>query len=167
MATLSLIAYEAGQTATVAEAKGAKPGDKLTTYTYELVSLFGTWYPRRAAPSLWQKPVSYTYKPPSGRPGGDQTAMGSKFLGGSGDFGRPPWAWRWKPANNATYYDLPRGTIFLDPAFALFSRIGGSTAGLQKYDPATKTGWSNAYCFAPLLFVDLRDSQPCSGVKAP
>ncbi|HAN30897.1 MAG TPA: hypothetical protein DCQ06_04815 [Myxococcales bacterium] len=166
LATLKLIAYEPGAKATEAKTAGVKPGEKLPSFTYALSSLFDTWYPRRANPSLWKAPLSYTYKAPTGRPKGDQASMGSQFLGGSSEFGRPPWAWRWKPADNSTYYDLPRGTVFLDPSFALYSRIGGQSAGLADYDATKKSGWSNAYCFAPLLFVDLRDTLACGGVAS-
>ena len=158
---MSLIRYRPALKATPADAKGAKPGTTLPTYDYVLTPLFETYFARRTSPKIFVKPMTFTYKAPAGRPTGQKLAIGSKMLGGSSDFGRPPWAWRWKPSNNSSYYDLPRGTVFFDPAFALWQRIGGLTAGLKPYEAKTKSGMSLAYCFAPFLFVDQRDSAAC------
>ncbi len=161
--TMKLVRYLPGVAATAAEAKGAAPDGQLPTFAYALAPVFDTWFPRRASPSLFQKPITFTYKAPAGRPGGQKTPMGSKLLGGGSDFGRPPWAWRWKPANNSSYYDLPRGTVFMDPAHALWARMGGKNAGMIPFDAQTKAGFSQAYCFAPFLFVDQRTQAPCKG----
>ena len=164
---MSLIRYVPGLKATPALATGGKPGAtpsaSLPTFTYELTSVFDTWFPRRASPDLFVKPMTFIYKAPAGRPTGQKLAIGSQLLGGSSDFGRPPWAWRWKPANNDAYYDLPRGTVFFDPAHALWQRIGGTSAGLATFDPTTKAGLSLGYCFAPFLFIDQRELSACKG----
>ena len=89
---MSLIRYVPGLKATPAVAKGGKPNTALPTFTYELTSVFDTWFPRRASPSLFVKPMTFIYKAPAGRPTGQKLAIGSKLLGGSSDFGRPPWS---------------------------------------------------------------------------
>jgi hypothetical protein len=155
-ATLQWIDYVPGSKAQVATAAG-NPGPVVT---YALQSLHATWWPHRdeAGPGgLWTDAL-FTYAPPENRPQGPKLGTGSKFLPAGDDFGRPPWAWQWKPASNASYYAMPRGTPFYDPAWALLQRLGGQVPG---YDAAAKTGLSLDFCLHPFFFVDLRDTPAC------
>lgn len=140
----------------------AKKGEAPKSYGYTLEPLETTFWPRRQATTIYDAPLTFSYKPPAGRPAGTAGAVGSKFLGGgSSDFGRPPWAARWKPASNETFYDLPRGTVFFDPSFAIFKRMGGESANLPPFDDKTGTGLSNELCFDPYLDIDQRDAAGC------
>lgn len=134
--------------------------------TYALVSLHDTAWPRRADATLFKSPLTFVYAAPSGRPG-LAGSLGSQLAGATQDFGRPAWAWRWKPGTNATYYDLPRGTVFFDPAWALWQRLGGKTNGVKAWDQAGKTGLSLDYCFAPFLGIDARETTECKAMTPP
>ncbi|MCB9739030.1 MAG: Ig-like domain-containing protein [Deltaproteobacteria bacterium] len=141
---------------------GAKKGEAPKSYGYTLEPLETTFWPRRQAVTIYDSPLTFSYKPPPGRPAGTAGAVGSKFLGGgSSDFGRPPWAARWKPASNETFYDLPRGTVFFDPSFAIFKRMGGEAANLPPFDDKAGTGLSNELCFDAYLDIDQRDAAGC------
>lgn len=163
--TMKLIAYRPGAVATKAEGAGVAPDQTITPFVYELVPIFDHWFPHREeafAGGIFAPPLSFTYKPPPQRPAGAGTPLATRFASAAkGDFGRPPWAWQWKPGTFTSYYQMPMGTPFLDPAWALFQRLGGSGAGLAKFDAATKKGMSLDYCFQPFLFIDQRDSPPC------
>ncbi|MEY3012411.1 MAG: hypothetical protein RIT45_1146 [Pseudomonadota bacterium] len=138
--------------------KGAEP----KSYGYTLEPLETTFWSRRVATDLFEGPLSFSYSAPAGRPKGVAGNVGSKFVGGgASDFGRPPWAIRWKPASNETYYDLPRGTVFLDPAYALWKRMGAEAAKLPAFDKAKGVGLSVALCFDPFLYVDERGASAC------
>lgn len=140
------------------------PSGKLPVVPYQLRSMDASLWPRRADSTLFDTPLTFTYQPPSGRPAGMQAPMGSKYNVGKGGFSRPPWAWRWKPATNVSYYALPRGAIFMDPAWSVYQRLGGNNAKIASWNPTTKTGYSNDYCFAPRLFIDKRKAPECVGV---
>ncbi len=145
----------------IAQAPGNAANPAVTTH-YSLRALHDVWWPHRdeaGTDGLWQDAL-YVYTPPTGRPSGSTSGIGSKFLSAQADFGRPPWAWAWKPSGNTTYYDLPRGTPVLDPAYALAARTLPQ-ASKASYDPSTKTGFSLDYCLHPLWFIDLRSSAPC------
>ena len=163
-ASTKQIRYVPATKADEASSSEGKTGDQPPTFGYTLEPLLPTWYARRGLPTAYGGPLdlSFVYKPPAGRPAGQNAAMGSKLLGGAGsDAGRPLWAWRWKPASNESYYDLPRGTITMDPSWALWQRLGGSSGGVKDFDTATKVGFSVDYCFNPLLFLDQRDAATC------
>ncbi len=136
-------------------------------FKYALTALHEKWWPRRADPKLHVQPMTYSYMAPGGRPKITGT-MGSKLVGGANkDFGRPPWAWRWKPTTNVSYYDLPRGTVFFDPAWALYQRLGGKAAGIKDWDAKAAAGFSNDYCFSPVLGIDKRAAAACKGILPP
>lgn len=128
--------------------------------TYGLQSLHGVWWPHRdeAGPGRLFEDATFVYVPPAGRPGAGKPGTGSKFLGGGADFGRPPWAWQWKPATGVTYYQMPRGTPWLDPPYALAMRLG---ATLPAWDLAKKTGYSQEFCLHPYFLIDLRGTPAC------
>ena len=164
--TTKQIRYVPAAQADEASSSEGKTGNQPPTFGYTLEPLLPTWYARRGLPAAYGGPLdlSFVYKPPAGRPAGQNAAMGSKLLGGTGsDAGRPLWAWRWKPASNDSYYDLPRGTITMDPAWALWQRLGGSSGGVKDFDATSKAGFSVDYCFDPLLFLDQRDAAACTG----
>ncbi len=165
---IKLIRYRPGAVATPSGGKPVPPdGVAPPTFVYELEPLFDHWFPHREEAGLatmFSAPISFVYKPPPGRPAGAPTPMATKFISvATADFGRPPWAWQWKPGTFTTYYAMPLGTPFMDPAWALFQRLGGTAAGVGKFDPGTHKGLSMDYCFQPFLFIDLRDSAPCKG----
>ena len=166
-ATLKVIAYRPGAVATKVEGVAVAPDGKVPEFVYELVPIFDDWFPHREeafAGGMFAPPLSFVYKPPPQRPAGDGTPLATKFTSAvKGDFGRPPWAWQWKPGTFTTYYEMPQGTPFLDPAWALFQRLGGTSAGLKAFDPSSHKGMSLDYCFEPFLFIDQRDLPACKG----
>jgi len=142
---------------------------------YALRSILETWWPRRdeAAPDgLWQD-TQFVYEAPPGRPKGDGLSLGSKFVTALDpadinalDAGRPPWSMRWKPGTQSqTYYELPRGTPWLDPAYTLLQRLGGQNA-VPAYDPATAQGLSLQMCWNAFLGIDERTSPACVWTSA-
>ncbi len=165
-ASSRLLRYQLANAPTAASAAGVEKGQAPKEFAYALEPLTTTFFARRGGPLLFggKADISFVYTPPPGRPAGQKVAMGSKFVGGKGsEFGRPLWAFRWKPASNDSYYDLPRGTVALDPAYALWKRLGGGAGGPVEFDPISKAGWSLATCFNPLLFLDARGDAPCLG----
>ena len=165
--TMKLIAYRPGALATKAEGLPVAPDGDPPVFTYELIPIFDNWFPHReetGATAMFAAPISFVYKPPPGRPAGPASPLATKFISvAKGDFGRPPWAWQWKPGTFTTYYDMPLGTPFLDPAWAFFQRLGGTSAELKKFDAGSQKGISMDYCFQPFLFIDQRASPPCKG----
>ncbi len=160
---LKWIDYVPATTGQPASGNAGAPGP---VYGYELQSLHEFWWPHRdeAGANAVFVDTTFTYAPPVDRPFGGGLPVGSKFLtSGSNDNGRPPWAWMWKPGTNVSYYDMPRGTPFYDPSWALYMRLGGIDAKLPPFDATTKTGYSMDHCLHPFFFVDLRDSAPCKG----
>jgi hypothetical protein len=165
-AQMKLIRYAPGAKADFAKADGKAPDEALSTYNYALRSVFDDWFPHRGEVGdgfPFVSPAGFVYSPPDGRPKGDGAPMGSLWrnTAAANEHGRPPWAWRWKPGTNATYYAMPRGTPWLDPAFALVGRLGGVEA-TTPWDPSAQKGISLDYCFAPFLFVDERGTEGCS-----
>ncbi len=157
-AALKVVQYQPGALATAALLPEAYA-------TYALAPMLTTWWPRRdeAGPLAPFVDTQFTYVPPQSRPAGPAYGLGSKLVSAtSDDFARPPWAWRWKPGTlSASYYDLPRGVAFLDPAWQLWHRLGGETAGVVKWSDASKTGFSTDYCFNAFLGIDVRQSEAC------
>ena len=123
---------------------------------YELVSIVGELWPRRREEGLVAgSEMSYT--PPDTRPGGG-LKFGKSFVSSmDGDFGRPPWAWKWKPAGVIPYYELPRGTWFLDPAWYVSRRH----SLYEEWNAEAKTGYSTTYCFNPYFNIDQRNNDDC------
>lgn len=164
---LKVIRYRPGAVATKATGAGVSPDGSPPTFIYELEPLFEGWFPHREEAGkggLFAAPISFVYKAPPGRPPGAGTPLATKFISvATADFGRPPWAWQWKPGTFTTYYKMPLGTPFMDPAWALFQRLGGTAAGVTKFTAATKKGLSMDYCFQPFLFIDQRGTPPCTG----
>ncbi len=161
-----LLRYLPASAPSAASANGVEIGQPPKEFAYALEPLSTTFFARRGSGQLFggKTDISFLYTPPPGRPAGQKFAMGSKFVGGKGnEFGRPLWAFRWKPASNESYYDLPRGTVTLDPAFALWKRLGGGAGGPGEFDPNSKLGWSLSTCFNPLLFLDARSDAACVG----
>ncbi len=156
--TLKWIDYAPGPTPTE-PATAAAPGP---TATYGLVSTYDTWWPRRqdvGADGMWMD-ASYSYVPPTGRPAGVKMVSGGKFYNKDTDASRPPWAWSWKGAD---YYQLPTGTVFLDPGFANAMRFDDTKQPLGDFNATQKTGWSQDYCFNPYLYIDFRTTANCTG----
>ncbi|GEM_PF-2922578 len=143
------------------------PTKKLADVRYELIPVDDVLWPRRNDPSLFGTPITWMYKPQAGRPAGMKAPLGTKFTSKTADFGRPPWAWRWKPKTNVTYYDMPRGTLFLDPAWAIYQRMGGATAKIPAWNASKKTGYALTYCFAPALYIDKRTTPGCKDALPP
>lgn len=145
------------------------PGAATTAGTaagYTLRPLLSSWWPHRdeAGDKGVFADTQFTYVPASGRPPGPKYGLGSRLASTQdGDFGRPPWAWRWKPGTfSSSYYDLPRGLPLFDPAHLLYQRLGGDTTGPAAWAPATKTGFSQDYCYNPYLGIDKRQTAECA-----
>ena len=155
---LKWIDYAPGATPTE-PAPAASPGPSAT---YGLASTYDTWWPRRqdvGAEAMWVD-ATFSYVPPTGRPGGVKMVVGGKFYNKDLDASRPPWAWSWKGASDY-YGPLPTGTVFLDPAFANAGRFSDVKNPLGEFDAVKKTGWSQDYCFNPYLYVDYRTTANC------
>ncbi len=143
------------------KAKGANPP---LTALYGLQHLDASWWPHRdeAGETALFADSTFQYVGPPGRPAGPKQSIGGKFFNKNADFSRPPWAWRWLPTSlSQSYYDMPRGTPFYDPAFALFERLGGDDKKLPVWNPTTKTGFSQDYCLQAFFQIDKRDEANC------
>jgi len=143
------------------KAKGANPP---LTAVYGLQHLDATWWPHRdeAGETALFADSTFQYVGPPSRPAGPKQSIGGKFFNKNADFARPPWAWRWLPTSlSQSYYDMPRGTPFYDPAFALFQRLGGDDKKLPVWNPTTKTGFSQDYCLQMFFQIDKRDEANC------
>ncbi len=160
-AGLNLLVYAPAAQA----AEAGKPTAAGTPASYVLRPLLGSWWPHRdeAGSAGLFVDTQFTYAAAAGRPMGSKEALGSRLVSAQGgDFGRPPWAWQWKPTTlSSSYYDLPRGTPFLDPAWLLWHRLGAEAAALVPWNAQTKQGFSTDYCFNPYLGIDLRSSPAC------
>lgn len=105
--------------------------------------------------SLWQDTYSFDYGAAAERPGSGLSGLPSFFNPKEGnDAGRPPWAWKWKPGLTQ-FAELPRGTLYLDPAYFFQKRHGMEEFNWQSM---SFTGWSLEYCFNGSLGIDKRDS---------
>ncbi len=142
-----------------------QPTNAGTPADYTLRPLHSAWWPHREEAGLdgLFADTQFIYAPPTGRPLGPKYGIGSRLANPQDvDFGRPPWAWRWKPGTfSSSYYDLPRGVPLFDPAHLLYQRLGGATVGPPAWDPATKNGFSQDYCFNPYLGIDARQTPEC------
>ena len=158
---LLLVIYAPGSTAK----EPAMPTTAGTPAEYSLRPLHSAWWPHRQEAGLdgLFADTQFVYAPPAGRPLGPTYGIGSRLANPQDvDFGRPPWAWRWKPGTfSSSYYDLPRGVPLFDPAHLLYQRLGGATVGPAAWDPASKSGFSQDYCFNPYLAIDARQTPEC------
>lgn len=121
---------------------------------YALENILIKLWPRRQAEGVVGD-SSMSYTPTEGRPGAGLD-FGKTFVTSvDGDIGRTPWAWRWSQSGVAGY-DLPRGMMFLDPAYYLQTRHNLYTP----FDGTAKTGFSTEYCFNPYFGIDQRATNP-------
>lgn len=158
---LQLVIYSPG----AAPKEPGTPTNPGTPAEYALRPLHSAWWPHREEAGLdgLFADTQFVYAPPAGRPMGPKYGIGSRLANQQDvDFSRPPWAWRWKPGTfSSSYYDLPRGVPLFDPAHLLYQRLGGATVGPPAWDPATKSGFSQDYCFNPYLGIDARQTPEC------
>jgi hypothetical protein len=142
------------------------PSASGTPATYTLRPLLSSWWPHRdeAGDKGLFADTQFVYVPASARPPGPKYGLGSRLASSQdGDFGRPPWAWRWKPGTfSSSYYDLPRGLPLFDPAHLLYQRLGGDAAGPATWNATAKSGFSQDYCFNPYLGIDQRQTPECA-----
>ena len=158
-ADLAWLDYLPQALATTAPPNGANPGP---TVAYALQPLHDAWYPHRdetGAGTLFDD-VLFAWQPAPGRPGAGLPKVASIMRNPqkTDDFGRPPWAWGWQAAS---WYKMPRGALWLDPAWALWVRLGGEANPALAWDPAKQAGMSLDFCFNPWLGIDLRASTAC------
>lgn len=143
-----------------------QPSAAGTPASYTLRPLLSAWWPHRdeAGDKGLFADTQFTYAPASGRPVGPKYGIGSRLASSQdGDFGRPPWAWRWKPGTfSSSYYDLPRGLPLFDPAHLLYQRLGGESTGPAPWNPTAKSGFSQDYCYNPYLGIDKRQTPECA-----
>lgn len=162
--------YKDGTAEKLTKKDGVFP-DTAAEVGYGLRSILNEWWIRRdrvGADEIYA--ATYTYEPPeypvnSGtyRPGTGMEIPGT-FLDAIAPTtiykGRPPWAWKWEPAGSLDwdfwYYEIPRGNLFLDPAYFFMMRHR-LTAGFKS---DTKEGYSADYCFNPYVLIDQRDKDP-------
>ncbi len=146
--------------------EGGKFPQSKANVGYGLTHLLDSWWPRRAdvgAAMMWAS--DYKYEPDThfaNRPT-LATKIPTSFIDPIGnDNGRPPWAWKHKPGNGSSYFDMPRGVWFLDPAVHFKLRHDPSNSW-SDYDTQAGTGWSMEYCFNPYFNLDFRGIWPeCS-----
>jgi hypothetical protein len=99
---------------------------------------------------------------------GDGLSLTSKFVEPLGQnvnaFGKPVWAWRWKPASGpGAGFFLNEGALGLDPAGYFFSRHNPDNVlsnPLRPYDAVSGTGFAQTYCFNMMLNIDKRTTDP-------
>lgn len=154
--------YEDGTAGTINKGETGFPAT-LDGVAYGLKSLLADWWVRRGHVSndtIFTN--TYTYEAPAGQMG-NGLVLPSAFLdpidAASAYKGRPPWAWTWAAATlNMDFYvyKMPRGAIYLDPAYFFANRHRISTL----WNPQTKMGFSLDYCFNPYLLVDQRELDP-------
>ena len=137
-------------------------------WEYELQHSLPTFWARRSsfdAEGLWAS-NTFDYTPLGAPEGGDVFELPSFFAAPEGsDSGRPPWAWKWKAGGFSQFTDLPRGTLYLDPAHFFLKRHGLENS---PWESETKTGWSEQYCFNGALNIDKRETfGDCLPVQIP
>jgi hypothetical protein len=120
--------------------------------TYQLHNLTSTLWVRRvqfADEAIWADGEKFDYDAPVTRVDlGTGFSLPKKLRGDDGkdpNSGEPPWAWEDGEAEN-----LPRGSWFIDPAWAL----------AQRFDMPGE-GWSDKYCWNPYLGIDNRGAAGC------
>jgi hypothetical protein len=146
--------------------EGSKFPQAKSDVGFALVHMLDSWWPRRAdigSGKMWAG--DYKYEPDThfaNRPS-ISTKIPTSFIDPIGnDYGRPPWSWKHKPGNGASYFDMPRGVWFLDPAVHFKLRHDQSN-GWEDYNTQSGTGWSLEYCFNPYFNLDFRGIWPeCS-----
>jgi hypothetical protein len=122
---------------------------------YALENLLVKLWPRRKAVDVVGD-SELTYTPEEGRPGASLKVGKSFVTSLDGDFAFTPWAWRWWQSGVAGY-DLPRGMMFLDPAWFVATRHNLYTP----FDAVAKTGFSTDYCFNAYFNIDNRSKPEC------
>jgi len=138
----------------------------LDAFGYELISLADVLWPRRledAAGEIWGD--TYAYSNP-GRPA-DGLVLSSRFVDPVDEltppYGRPVWAWDFDPQSGPTI-GLDRGWLGIDPAHYAMKRHDSSDENhlniFVPWDAEAGTGFSTDYCFNPLAFIDVRDTEP-------
>ncbi len=121
--------------------------------TYQLHNFTAALWVRRAEfadESIWATGEEFQYDAPPSRVAlGTGFPLPTKLRGDDGkepNSGEPPWAWEDGEALN-----LPRGSWFLDPAWALAQRVD-----------MPGEGWSDKYCWNPYLGIDNRAAPGCN-----
>ncbi|NOZ00874.1 MAG: Ig-like domain-containing protein [Deltaproteobacteria bacterium] len=155
-------AYESGNPTAIKKGEKGFPAT-LDGVDYGLKSVMGEWWVRRdhvSEDGIFTN--TYDYEAPEGRMGNGME-IPSAFVDpvdpASANKGRPPWAWKWAAATidlNFFVYKMPRGTVFLDPAYFFAKRHRLSTL----WNPTTKMGFSTDYCYNQYLLVDQRKLDP-------
>jgi hypothetical protein len=136
----------------------------IDAFGYELVPMAESLWPRRledGADQLWGD--TYTYSNPS-RPA-DGMIVGSRFVDPVDDisppYGRPVWAWKFVPAQGETA-GIQQGWLGVDPAHYAMKRHGSVDQDNLFVDWSVEdgSGFSTAYCFNPMAFIDARETDP-------
>jgi len=158
--------FGAGQVDPITKAGGSWPTNK-EGINYELIPVLESLWARRTQfgpGNIWD--VGFNNAKPQGRPDLPHDVPGTFLDPVGNDNGRPPWAWKWLPGNGETYYDIPRGTMILDPAVWFSYRHNTSTSNpWPEWDPETGAGWSTDYCFNPYFNLDFRTIDPDCGAQ--
>lgn len=153
-ASLSTVVYALDQgIATTVQAEGGKWPQAEESIDFQLIHGLTAFWPRRGAKGEGGVyGASFDYEPLPNRPGSSLKGLPSIFVAPDGTYGgRPGWAWGWKPAQGG-FFQMPRGTMFLDPAIWVAKRHSLETT----WDAEAKTGWSVDYCFHPYQGIDNR-----------
>ncbi len=107
---------------------------------------------------------------------GDGLSLTTKYVEPLGQnpnaFGKPPWAWRWKPSNGpGAGFFLNEGALGLDPAGYFFARHNPdnlASSPLKPYDATNNpTGFAQTYCFNLMLNLDKRTTDPKCATPTP
>lgn len=161
--------YKGGEVTTINKVGGKFPATA-SDIGYGLSHLLESWWPRRSdigPDKMWDN--TYEYEPhTTGFPNRPQfnDPLPSLFVDPIGnDNGRPPWAWRHYPQNGASFYDMPRGVMFMDPAVH-FQQRHDQAYPHQWAGFDGQTGYSTEYCFNPYFNLDFRGIWPeCSSAQ--
>lgn len=130
---------------------------------FALLHILDSWWPRRGdigTAKMWAGDYQYESDTHFANRPTIATKIPTSFIDPIGnDYGRPPWSWKHKPGNGSSYFDMPRGVWFLDPAVHFKLRHDQSD-GWSDYDTQSGTGWSLEYCFNPYFNLDFRGLWP-------
>lgn len=157
-ATLATVVYGLDQgVATTVQAEGGKWPQAGESIDFQLLHGLTAFWPRRDSKGEGGVyGATFDYEPMTNRPGSALKGIPSIFVAPDGSYGgRPAWAWGWKPATGG-FYQMGRGTIFIDPAIFVAKRHSLDT----NWDAEAKTGYSVDYCFEPYLGIDNRGTDP-------
>jgi len=167
-----VFAYQGGSPTPYQKQEGVWPKDMADitgtpeSLGYALIPMLSSVWPRRfeAGPDkLFDDATKFNYTPDTGHTVGAGLSLRSKFINpmdpNSTAYGRPLWAWDWKPNNVPSKPEaIEQGQMAIDPAWYVWERHKSSLNdnGLVTYNESDGTGFSTDYCFNGIANIDVR-----------